>query len=480
MGREISGGGFSQADFERFGERLRSETETLRGHFQAGALSSRHGVGGFELEAWLVGRDNCPATVNEAFMARMPAGTVTPELARFNFELNATPMAVTGGALGHMFEELAANWQRCREAAAEVAAAPVMVGILPTVTDAMLGVANMSGMARYRALNDQVLRLREGRPIVLDIQGAEFLHTEHRDVMLEAATTSFQVHLQVAASRAVRYYNAGIVLSGPMVGVSANSPFLFGKRLWRETRVPLFEQSVAAGGIGGAAFGPVKRATFGSGYARASLMEVFEENLEHYPALLPVALDDDPASLPHLRLHNGTLWRWNRPLVDFDDDGTPHLRLEHRVVPAGPSVADSLANAALFFGLAQALAEDPEPPEAALEFATARENFYNAAKHGLEARVTWLDGRHWPLAALLRERLLPAAREGLTELGCDAGDRDRFLGIIEQRVRTGRTGRTGAAWQIAYADAHGRDLPALVGAYRRNQDSGAPVHEWPV
>lgn len=477
MGREISGGQFQQADFDRFAQRLQEETETLRGVFERGELSRRHGVGGYELEAWLVDGGNLPAPVNEAFMARMPAGTVTPELARFNFELNAAPVPVTGDALRRMLDELTANWDRCRQAATEVDAAPVMVGILPTVTDAMLGVDNMSAMARYRALNDQLLRLRRGRPIVLDIQGAEFLHTEHRDVMLEAATTSFQIHLQVSAERAVRYYNAGIVLSGPMVGVSANSPFLFGKRLWRETRVPLFEQSVAAGGFGGAAFGPVKRATFGSGYARRSLMEVFEENLEHYPVLLPVELDDDPATLPHLRLHNGTLWRWNRPLLGLDEDGTPHLRLEHRVVPAGPSVVDTLANAALFFGLVHVLGEQTRAPEAGLEFATARENFYNAAKHGLEARVTWLDGRNWPLSALFREQLLPAAREGLQEQGCAGGDIDRFLDIVAERVRTRRTG---AAWQIAYADAHGRDLAGLVAAYRERQDSGAPVHEWPL
>ena len=478
MGREISAGQFEQADFDRFAERLAAETAALRELFAGDRFSRRHGVGGYELEAWLVDRANRPAPVNEAFMARMPADTVTPELARFNFELNAHPAAVSGDALAGMEAEMAANWARCREVAAELDAAPVMVGILPTVTDAMLGVANMSAMARYQALNEQVLRARQGRPIPLDIQGAEFLHTEHTDVMLEAATTSFQLHLQVAPDKAVRYYNAAMVLSAPMVGASANSPFLFGKRLWRETRVPLFEQAVAAGGFGGAAFGPVKRVTFGNGYVRRSLLEVFEENLAHYPVLLPVDLgDEDPATLPHLRLHNGTLWRWNRPLLGFDDDGTPHLRLEHRVVPAGPSVADSVANAALFFGLAHALGEQAEAPEAVLEFATVRENFYKAAKHGLEARLTWLDGRHWPLARLLRERLLPAAREGLAEQGCSPADIERYVGILEERVRTRQTG---AAWQIAYANAHGRDLAALVGAYRRHQDSGAPVHEWPV
>ena len=477
MGREIEGGHFSDADFAQFEQALGAETDRLTALFADGALSARHGCGGYELEAWLVGADERPAPVNEAFLAGMPEGVATPELSRFNFELGAPPREVTGAYFDAMHTELAANWQRCREVAAGLDAAPVMVGILPTVTDAMLGMDNMARQARFQALNEQIMRQRHGRPLPLDIQGYEFLHTEHRDVMLEAATTSFQLHLQVAADQATRYFNAAVALSGPMVGVSANAPFLFGKRLWRETRIPLFEQAVAVGGFGGAAFGPVKRVTFGSGYVRRSLLELFQENREHFPVLLPVGLDDPAETLPHLRLHNGTIWRWNRPLLGFDADGTPHLRIEHRVVPSGPTVADTVANAALFFGLVRALAEAETPPESVLEFATARENFYSAAKHGLDATQTWLDGRHWPLATLLRERLLPAAREGLQAAGCAGADIDHFLGIISERVRTRQTG---AAWQIAHADAHGRDLPALVRAYRGHQDGGAPVHTWPV
>ena len=477
MGREITGSRFRKADFERFGKKLREETDRLRDWLKAGRVSRRHGIGGYELEAWLVDSRQEPAPVNEELMARMPAGVVTPELARFNFELGAPPREVGRDFLSGMHGEMAANWRQSRLVAADLGAAPVMIGILPTLTDAMLGVGNMSRMERYKALNEQILRQRRGRPLPLDIQGHEYLHTEHQDVMLEAATTSFQLHLQVAVEKASRFFNAAMAVSGPMVGATANSPFLFGKRLWRETRIPLFEQSVAAGGFGDAAFGPVRRATFGSGYVQRSLMEVFQENLEHFPVLLPVELDDPPETLPHLRLHNGTIWRWNRPLVGFDDDGTPHLRVEHRVVPAGPTPVDSVANAALFFGLVRVLAEQPQPPEEDLEYATARENFYRAAKHGLEAVLAWVDGRHWRLEELLRRRLLPMAREGLQEWGCNAGDTDRFLEVIAERVRTRQTG---AAWQIAYAREHGRDFAALVAAYRTHQDEDRPVHEWPV
>jgi gamma-glutamyl:cysteine ligase YbdK (ATP-grasp superfamily) len=477
MGREIDRQGFAEADFRRFGERLHTETEWLRDWEANGALSSRHGMAGYELEAWLVDEHQQPSPASEGFLAAMTEGTATPELSRYNFELNAEPLPLGPGALERLHVELANSWRASRRAAASQGVAPVMIGTLPTVTDAMLGPDSMSPWARFHALNEQILAHRRGRPLALDIQGWEFLHTEHSDVMTEAAATSFQVHLQIAANRAVRYFNAALVLAAPLLGPAVNAPFLFGRRLWQESRIPLFEQSVASGGFGGAAFGPIQRAGFGSGYARRGLAELFVDNRDHYPVLLPLELDEAPESLPHLRLHNGTIWRWVRPLVGSDPDGTPHLRLEHRILPAGPSPADAAANAALFYGLVRVLAEDSHPPENDLEHATARDNFYRAAKHGPEARITWRDGRQWRLARLLTERLLPAAAEGLRDWGCRSAEVEHYLGIISERLRTGQTG---AAWQIGFAEASGRDFPALVAAYRRGQDADHPVHEWPA
>ncbi|HKJ76914.1 MAG TPA: glutamate--cysteine ligase [Gammaproteobacteria bacterium] len=475
MGQEIHGERFSKRDFDAFRRRLEQETALLESWFAEGRFSERHSIGGFELEAWLVDGKNRPAPVNDRLLPLLDEALVTPELSRFNIELNSTPRVLEGAVFDRMAEELEGNWRRCREAAARLGVDLVMTGILPTVEESELTLENMSGMVRYRALNEQVLRLRAGRPLTLDIQGIEHLHTQHRDVMLEAATTSFQIHLQLDQARAARYFNAAVLLSGPMVAATANAPFLFGKRLWRETRIPLFERAVDVGGMEGAAFGPVKRVTFGTGYVRRSLFELFRENVEHYPVLLPAQLDAPVEELPHLRLHNGTIWRWNRPLVGFDEDGTPHLRVEHRVVPAGPTVADSIANAALFFGLVHALAGEREPPEQRLEFAAARENLYAAAKHSLDARLTWLDGKNGNAAELFRERLLPLARRGLRDLAVNGADIERYLGIIEERVRTRQTG---AEWQIRYLDRHGCDFNALVGAYRERQVRGRPVHEW--
>ncbi len=475
MGQEITASRFRKADFVRFQKRLEDETALLRQLYDQKALSTQHAIGGFELEAWLVDQHGAPAPINEEYLALLgDSALYSPELSRFNVEINSSPLLLEGDALARMQRELETNWQRCREVAGQLDADLVMVGILPTVRDTMLTLENMSRMERYRALNEQVLRLREGRPLELDIVGEQHLEAVHADVMLEAATTSFQIHLQVAQEKAVRYYNAMQILSAPMVAISANSPLLFGKRLWQETRIPLFEQAVASGGIAGGAFGPLRRVSFGSGYARYSMMEVFAENAEHFPLLLPVDLGEETGQFNHLRLHNGTIWRWNRPLVGFDEDGTPHLRIEHRVIPAGPSIIDTMANTAFFYGLVRALAEQEDAAEHQLEFFQARDNFYAAARYGLNAQVTWLDGWRGRMGELL-QKLIPLARYGLEQFGCDSSLNEYYLSIIEQRLLSGQTG---AAWQLGYLERHGGDLAVLVAAYREHQDSGMPVHEW--
>jgi len=475
MGQEIEAARFKHADFVAYGERLHKETELLGEWFRDQAFSARDRMGGFELEAWLIDDTAQAAPVNEAFLKKLANPMVVPELARFNVELNDHPQHLWGSALSRFEASLGATWRQCMQVATGMQAHLLMIGILPTVREAELSPVNMSDLKRYRALNEQVLRLRKGQPLELDINGHEHLHAQQHSVMLEAATTSFQLHLKVHPAMATRAYNASIVLAAPMVAATSNSPFLFAHDLWCETRIPLFEQSVAVGGIAGAFQGPLRRVTFGSGYARESIFECFLENEQHHPILLPTLFNDGVERMSHLRLHNGTIWRWNRPLIGFDYDGIPHLRIEHRVVPGGPSIADVIANAALFFGLMQSLMTQAEPPELQLAFTGARDNFYAAAQHGLDAHVTWLNDQRGVIRTLLLDRLLPLARAGLRELEIDAADRERYLGIIEARVRSGQTG---SAWQRAWAKQHGRDMAAMTLAYLQRQDSRSPVHEW--
>ncbi len=478
MGQEIDHSRFSKVEFATFGERLRAETARLGRWFEEGAFSRRDEVGGSELEVWLTDEGGRPAPVNERYLQHLDDPLVVPELARFNVEINTRPRPLHGDALSLMDQELRATWARCQAAARDMHLYLMMIGILPTLEEGQLTPASMSGMERYRALNEQVLAQRGGRPLQLDILGQDHLKTEHLDVMLESATTSFQIHLKVSQRQAARAYNAAIILSAPMVALSANSPFLFGRDLWDETRIPLFEQAVEVGGIRGAAFGPLKRVSFGSGYVRESLFECFEENAQHFPVLLPMLFEgEEAASLPHLRLHNGTIWRWNRPLLGFDDDGTPHLRIEHRVVPAGPTVADMVANAAFFFGLMKALLSRETPAELLLPFEKARDNFYRASRLGLEAQAEWLGGHKGRMQSLILDDLVPLARRGLELLEMDAADIGRWVGTVAARVANGCTG---AAWQRAWVARHGRDWPGLVAAYRERQDAGRPVHEWDI
>jgi gamma-glutamyl:cysteine ligase YbdK (ATP-grasp superfamily) len=474
MGQEITGVHFSKNDFTRFHRRLCEETQLLRQFFLDNRFADTHTVSGFELEAWLIDQQFTPSAQNAEFIRQFASPLVSPELASFNVEFNYTPQVLTDHALSALQTEMQQLWDNGNQTARDMDCHLAMIGILPTVRQSDLSMAHISAMKRYAALNEQVLRLREGKPLRLNIHGVDILHAEHHDVMLESATTSFQIHLQVPLANAMRAYNASIILSAPMVAVSANSPFLFGKNLWAETRIPLFEQSVEVGGYGGVAHGPLRRVTFGSGYARKSILEVFVENLDHYPVLLPELIDEPLEKFANLRLHNGTLWRWNRPLIGIDN-GKHHLRIEHRVVPAGPSIIDSIANAALYYGLAHHYSYCEIAPEIQLPFEVARDNFYHAAQYGLDASLIWTDGKKHPVRHLVLDKLLPLANQGLNDLGINEADTKRYLGIIESRVKNNCNG---AAWQRAYVVKHGADMQALIKAYVERQNSGDPVHEW--
>jgi len=477
MGQEIDTTSFTINDFDNYRLHLLNETRLLSEWFTDRQFSQTDHVGGFELEVWIVDKNCNPLAINDSYLKKLNSEWVTPELSRFNIELNGEPETLHDDALSRLEASLTQSWKHCCQVAESFDVGLVMTGILPSVREDQLVLENMSRMKRYQALNEQVFHQRQGKPIELDIVGHEHLKTTHYDVMLESATTSFQLHWQVPIDEAVRAYNASILSSAATVAVSANSPFLFGKDLWAETRIPLFEQAVAVGGIDGAAFGPVRRVGFGSGYARASLMELFQENLDHYPVLLPVKFDSKQQEMEYVRLHNGTIWRWNRPLIGFDTQQNPHVRIEHRVIAAGPTIIDGMANAAFYYGLARYLSQQEQAPEMNIPFSTARDNFYACAKHGLSAHVTWLDNRKGTMKQLLQQQLLPAARQGLQSLGISAADIDHYLDIIQARVDTGQHG---AEWQRRYHQRTQCDMQTLTAEYISHQQTGLPVHQWAV
>jgi len=470
MGQEIPTSNFTENDFDVFAEKLQAETQLLAEYFRDDRFCSLHNVGGFEIEAWLVDDRALPCPINDRFLQALNNPMVVMELSRFNIELNVPPQILRDRALRTLHSDIEATWNHCREVATGMNADLMTIGIHPAVTDDQLCLANMSFSPRYTALNEQVLSQRRGRPLVLDIQGREHLDVRHYDVMLEAATTSFQIHLQVRPEKAVRAINAASIVSAPLLAMSANSPYLFGHDLWDESRIPLFEQSVDDGST-------YKRVSFGRDYIHDSLLTCFEQNLRDFPALLPMDMNTPAEKFAHLRLHNGTVWRWNRPLIGFGDDDTVHLRVENRVVPSGPTLNDMIANAVFFWGLTRSLTDQDVAPESCMDFTTARENFYRAARDSLDCELRWLDGRTYPVRKLIIDQLIPLARAGLVNLEVNAADCDHYLGIIRERTKTGRNG---AAWQRGFVHRHGRDMQALSRAYLEQQHTGIPVHEWPL
>ena len=475
MGDEIQNSQFSNADYSTFYKHLKKETDILKKLFDKQAFSEDQPMCGIEQEAWITNKNNFPIPENQYLLDEVKSDLLSPELAQFNIELNVHPQQIKANGLRKMHRELLALWSLCEEKLRQKELHLHMVGILPTVRDQELVIENMSSMNRYQALNEQVLKLRKGKPLRLDIVGVEHLKSQHFDVMLESAATSFQIHRQVPAELSARYYNASVLVSAPMVALCANSPFLFGRSLWDETRIPLFEQAVETGGYGDAANGPIRRVTFGSGYVRQSIFELFQQNLDHYPILLPVKLDETDSSLPHLRMHNGTIWRWNRPLIGFNENNNAHVRIEHRVISAGPTILDEMANTVFFYGLQEYYARQEVAPESLLSFSDSKNNFYAAAQHGLNAKIHWLDGKKSPILSVLSFELIKNARHGLNMLDVDKDDIQDYIEVIEARLRKKQSG---AEWQKAYAKKYDNDMNQLAARYWELQNSGNPVHDW--
>ncbi len=479
MGSDIGRSFFSETDFREFRENLRKETKILMDWFSADVFEKSGEMCGFELEGWLVNENYTPAPRNEEFLENVNSSLVVPELSKYNFEINTKPHPLDKNLPAYLQEELATTWNSCVNNAETMDCRVLMIGILPTIENSMLTLKHISSLQRYAALNREILRSRKRKPLKIHIEGErEALNVTHHDVMAEAATTSLQIHLQVHPETAARQYNIAQILSAPMVALTANSPFLFGRELWHETRIPLFEQAVKLPCFTDKTGRVISRVTFGSGYARHSLKEVFLENLDGFPILLPETFDEDFNRLNHLRLHNGTIWRWNRPLIDLNDSGTPHLRIEHRVPPAGPSIPDIVANILFFYGAMNFLLEQEKPPETELSFEDARTNFYLAAKEGLDAQIVWTGGKRCSVREILLEELLAGAGRSLRKKGVDH-DRIRYNldEILTLRVITGKTG---AAWQREYIRAHGPGFREMTHAYHENQNQQIPVHTWKI
>ncbi len=443
---------------------------------------------GVEQEIFLVDQTFSPTRGVLAMLDKLGDGHFTTELGQFQIEANCDPQPLAGDGISKLEKQLETLVGKAKVAAHELGMRAVLMGILPTIRKGDLSLDNMVPSARYHALNKALGELRGGA-FEFSIKGLDELIIEHDSVMVEACNSSFQVHLQVEPKEFARVYNLAQVLAGPIMAISANSPLLFGRRLWAETRIALFRQAVDTRSHTHHLRETEARVSFGTRWVKDSVIEIYQEDIARFRTLVGIDLDEDPIAkldrgevplLKALRLHNGTVYRWNRACYGITD-GKPHLRIENRVMPAGPSVLDEISNGAMWFGLMAELAAKGDDVTKRIEFDQAGANFYTAAREGLGAHFTWLDGKDISAERLILDELLPIAEAGLKRHGILEEDVKRYLGVVDARVRTGRTG---AKWQLSSWNAlkdkatSGERSIALVAATLQRQDTGRPVSEW--
>ena len=502
MGQNVARRSFTREERMHYRDKvyrcLNALATMLRENAFAGDIEATIGL---EVELNLIDRHFDPAMRGGAVLAGVDSTEVSSELGRWNVELNLPPRSLPGQQGRYLENELLDLLAHIEKQAELVGARVMTIGILPTVSEEHLVPSQLSPHNRYALLNEQILTAR-GEPLRLDIDGSrsngradpaeplEQVHMDFDSIVPEAACTSMQLHLQVPPDQFAANWNAAQCIAGVQLAVGANSPYLLGRQLWAETRVPLFLQATDMRSVELRNQGVRPRVWFGERWI-SSIFELFEENVRYFPGLLPVAERQDPQaelaagrvpSLQELRLHNGTIWRWNRPIYDIAD-GQPHLRVENRVLPAGPTVIDMVANAMFFYGLLRVLTERDEPLWARMPFSAAEENFTLAAEHGMATSLYWPDDGWITPDQLVLRRLLPMAAEGLDSWGVATSVSRRYLDVIEQRCKLKRTG---ASWQVDTVQAlqrRGMDRPAairgMLARYLDGMTNNAPVHSWP-
>ncbi|WP_345524102.1 glutamate-cysteine ligase family protein [Nocardioides conyzicola] len=486
MGEEVDAQEFSRADRTRHREKVRRNLDVFARMLREERFDTDDPMTGLEVELNLVDEAGDPALKNAEALEAIASPDFQTELGQFNIEINGAPAKIRDGGLTTFEESLRRSLNDAEQKSAEIGAHMVMIGILPTLAEGHMGLDSLSANPRYKLLSEQILNAR-GEDITIAIDGTERLRTTADSIVPEAACTSTQFHVQTSPDQFAAYWNASQAIAAVQVAVAANSPYLLGKELWRETRIPLFEQATDTRSEELKAQGVRPRVWFGERWI-TSVFDLFEENVRYFPALLPVSDDEDPLEvleaggtpkLAELRLHNGTIYRWNRPVYDVAG-GVPHLRVENRLLAAGPTVADTIANAAFYFGLVRALVESERPLWSQMSFSAAEENFHVAARQGIDAHIYWPGVGQVRATELVLRRLLPMAREGLASWGASQEESDRLLGIIEQRCLLSTNG---AEWFVQRVQAEGnRDrydaLRASLLDYRERMHTNEPAHTW--
>src|SRR3954464_9795327 len=491
MGDEVADTTFSRENRQRYRDKVKLCLDVFERMLAESRFDPDRRSIGLEIELNLTEETADPALANQHVLELIADDDFQTELAQFNIEINIPPRKLEGKVFSELEATVRRDLNHAEEQAQQAHARMMIIGILPTLTEDLLNGSALSANPRYKLLNEQIFAAR-GEDLSINITGVERLAILADTIAPEAACTSVQLHQLVDPSRFGAHWNAAQAIAGVQLAVGANSPFFFGRELWRETRIALFEQTTDTRPEELKAQGVRPRVWFGERWI-TSIFDLFEENVRYFPSLLPVCDAEDPVEilargdipqLAELKLHNGTIYRWNRPVYDVVR-GRPHVRVENRVLPSGPTVVDVLANAAFYYGLVRTLADEDRPIWSQMTFSAAEENFHAGARDGIDARVYWPGLGEVPAVELVLRRLLPMAYRGLDRWGIDPADRDRLLGIIERRCVTHRNGAT---WQAAefhrlYEEQQlhrAHPLREMTLRYREHMHSNVPVHDWPV
>jgi gamma-glutamyl:cysteine ligase YbdK (ATP-grasp superfamily) len=491
MGRDVPAVTITRRDSRAYREKVGICLDAFHRMLREAMFDGKAASLGLEVEFNLVDAHGYAAMNNEDVLAAIGDPAWVNELGRFNIELDGDPAWLTGDVFKSMESALGGTLARAVPRARSCGSRLAMIGILPSLRESDIGEHVMSSNPRYKLLNDQIMAAR-GEEIRICIDGRDRLLVYADHILPEAAGTSVQCHLQVSQEDFASFWNAAQAIAGIQVAVGANAPYLFGRELWAETRIALFEQAIDTRSDELRRQGVRPRVWFGERWI-ASAADLFEENLKYFPALLPLCADGDPMAaldegeipdLAELTLHNGTVYRWNRPVYGVAD-GAPHLRIENRVLPAGPTFVDVLANAAFFCGLVSELAVAELPVWGQMSFAAAAANLTAGARFGLDAEVYWPGFGMIGVAELTLRHLLHMAASGLDRLGVDSADAGRLLSHIEQRCATGQNG---ASWQVrsvrrlqeSRVRDRGEALRLMTQGYIERMGAAEPVHTWPL
>jgi gamma-glutamyl:cysteine ligase YbdK (ATP-grasp superfamily) len=492
VGEEVSAQSYTREQRQRYREKVRQNLDVFERMLSQSHFEFDRPMTGLEIELNLVDEDYRPKFANAEVLEEIADPGYQTELARYNIELNVPPRPLPGDSALQLEDELRASLNAADAAARKRGAHIVAVGILPTIMPEHFTGEWISANNRYAALNDSIFYAR-GEDIYLDIEGptGERVATYCDSIAPESACTSVQLHLQVAPQDFAAHWNAAQALVAPQIALAANSPFFFGQRLHAETRIELFSQATDTRAVELKNQGVRPRVFFGERWV-TSIFDLFEENVRYFPALLAEVSDEDPVArleageapmLSELRLHNGTIYRWNRPIYDIVA-GKPHLRVENRVLPAGPTIVDVLANAAFYYGVIRKLAADDRPVWTKMSFAVAEQNFRTAARDGLDAALYWPGYGQVGADELVLRHLLPLAHEGLEEWGVSDAVRERYLGVIAGRCKTGTNGATWQTDAVSRLESRGLDrqqaLSRMLELYCQHMHSNEPVHTWPL